>query len=398
MSLERAKRYLKKSFLKPNTTNRQKTLAYVYQERGLNQLFNKTTNDLLQQLDAEEKQSAKLYGKQLELLSMKYYHPSHNKYNLEDNTLIKTMGYLDNYFILSKLRLSVALKSREQVLNEKHDIKLLEAILNIPEAALQTENPLIVLYLQAYKLSFKTTAVNFPEFEERLFAQIANFERTDQETLFFAGLNHTIKQSNKAPANFAKKTFQWYQFGDKQSLLISQHTIPESHFANAVIAGCKQGNYQWVEEFMKKYLPHLNVANKEVEADYYYGLVYFLKEEWDMALDLLMQSAHKQLYPPRTRAILCRILLVKYLLNDTYFELLMAQLNAFEAYIRRDKYFSEGRLNGHLNFILLVRKLARRLLSPEKNSKVKKWFLTTIEDTHPLLAKQWLIQNIQQLI
>jgi len=181
-------------------------------------------------------------------------------------------------------------------------------------------------------------------------------------------------------------------------LLISQHTIPESHFANAVIAGCKQGNYQWVEEFMKKYFPHLNVANKEVEADYYYGLVYFLKEEWDMALDLLMQSAHKQLYPPRTRAILCRILLVKYLLNDTYFELLMAQLNAFEAYIRRDKYFSEGRLNGHLNFILLVRKLARKLLSPEKNSKVKKWFLTTIEDTHPLLAKQWLTQNIQQLI
>ena len=111
-----------------------------------------------------------------------------------------------------------------------------------------------------------------------------------------------------------------------------------------------------------------------------------------------MQSSHKQLYPPRTRAILCRILLLKYLLNDIYFEPLLAQLNAFEIYIRRDKYFTEGRLNGHLNFILLIRKLARRLLSPKKNSAVKKWFIATIEDTHPILAKQWLIQKIQQLI
>ena len=381
-----------------NTLDRQKVLANVYQKRGLNQLFNKATNELLQQLSKQKKQSAKHYGKQLELLSMKYYHPSHNKYDLEDSTLVQTMGHLDNYFILSKLRLSVALKSREQVLNEKHDIKLLDAILDIPEASLEVANPLIVLYLQAYKLSFKTTAVNFPTFEERLFSQIANYEPTDQQTLFYCGLNYTIRQSNKGPTNFAQKTFQWYKFGDKQGLLLSQQTIPESHFANAIIAGCKQEDYQWVEEFMKRYLPYLNIANKDAEMDYYYGLFHFLKEDWDKALDLLMQSSHKQLYPPRTRAILCRILLLKYLLNDIYFEPLLAQLNAFEAYIRRDKYFTEGRLNGHLNFILLIRKLARRLLSPEKNSAVKKWFIATIEDTHPILAKQWLIQKIQQLI
>jgi len=391
-------RFLIFQAVEKNNFHRQKTLAEIYQKRDLNQLFNRVTNELLGQLNSQEKQSTKLYGRQLEILSMKYYHPSHNKYNLEDSTLLKTMSHLDNLFILSKLRLSVALKSREQVLNEKHDIKLLDAILGIPEASLQTKNPLIVLYLQAYKLSFKTPPVNFCKFEEQLFAQISNFEPTDQQTLFFSGLNYTIRQSNKAPVNFAPKTFQWYQFGDKQGLLIAQNTIPESHFANAIIAGCKQEAYQWVEEFMKKYVPFLKIANKDSEMDYYYGLVYFLKEEWDKALNLLMQSAHKQLYPPRTRAILSRILLVKYLLNDTYLELLLAQLSAFEVYIRRDKYFSEGRLDAHLNFILLIRKLARKIQSPEKNSSVKKWFLATITDTHPILAKQWLIEKVQQLI
>lgn len=391
-------RFLIYQTVEKNDLERQKTLADIYQARGLNQLFNRTTNRLLQQLGTRNKKSAQLYGKQLELLSMKYYHPSHNKYNLEDDTLTQTMGNLDNYFILSKLRLSIGLKSREQVLNEKHDIKLLDAILEIPEHTFHEENPLILLYLQAYKLSFKTSDVNFSTFEEQLFAQITNFEPADQQTLFFAGLNYTIRQSNKAPTKFAQKTFQWYQFGDQQSLLIAQNTIPESHFANAIIAGCKQGAYEWVDGFMARYLPHLNIANKEVEIDYYYGLVYFLKEEWDKAQDLLMQSVHKQLYPPRTRAILCRILLVKYLLSSSYFELLMAQLNAFEVYIRRDKYFSEGKLDAHLNFILLTRKLARKVLSPEKNGSVKKWFLTTVENTQPILAKQWLIKKVKQLL
>lgn len=392
-------RFLVYQTIKKNDFESQKILLTVYQERGLNQLANQKTNKLLQQLKTRKKTSAQLYGQLLEVLSMKYYYPSHNKYDLEDDTLTKTINHLDNYFILSKLRLSIALKSREQVLNEKHNIRLLEAILDIPESSLQTtENLLIVLYLQAYKLTFKSTSVDFSKFEEQLFSQISNFEHTDQQTLFFAGLNYTIQRSNKAYINAAKKTFEWYQFGDEQGLLISKNTIPESHFANAIIAGCKQGNYQWVEEFMIRYLPYLNIVNKETEIDYYYGLVYFLKEEWDKALDLLMQSTHKQLYPPRTRAILCRILLVKYLLDDTYFELMMAQLNAFEVYIRRDKYFSEGRLNGHLNFILLTRKLARKVLGPEKNSTIKKWFIAIIENTHPIIAKQWLIQKIEQLL
>lgn len=376
---------------------RQKQLVSIYNQRGMHTLFFKGNKALLKQLEDYPKQSAKQYAENLEVLSMKYFHPLHDKQKLEDKALMELRQNLDKHFIISNLRLALILKSREQVLNESHPLPFLETIIIVGKTYYQKENLLIELYLLAANFSMPNATVDFLTFEQLLFAEFSNLEPIDQTILFFAGLNYLIKKSNSNESVFLQKTYEWYLFGDEQALLIQQNIITQSHFANAVIAACKQKEFAWAYQFIAHYLPFLETANPEMEASYYYGLLNFLQADWDKALDYLMYNGMKDYYPPRTRAILCRVLFEKYLLDDSYFELLVAQLNAFEAYVRRDVYFSKKKLDSHLNFIQITRMLTKKIHAKERRNAIQQWFNQKTHTAEPILAKHWIIQKVQYL-
>ena len=381
-----------------NPFERRKQLATIYNERGIDALFQKETNDLLTELEAETPKSMEHYQDELELLTTKYFHPTHDKYKLVDDTLKKADECLDTYFILNKLRLTIALIARTQILNETYNYRFLDSIKKEWQQGFQTDNLLVNLYLQAVNLMTNFEDIDFTQFEKELFEQITQFELLDQKFLFDAGLSVAHRRKRESEEEkYEHVPLKWLRFGLKYDLLMDADIMPESKFANIIIGGCHAGEYDWVKNFMDTYSSNLKVTNLESTLLYYHGVISFLQKDWDKTLELLNLSAKKAIYPPRIRTILVRTLFEKFLLDDSYLDSLLANLQSFEVYIRRDKYFVEGRLDSHLKFVQLLRLLAKKIFAKQKKETIKQWFNKAITDTPLIQSKKWLMEKIANL-
>ncbi len=376
---------------------RQKRLSEMYRQRDLYTFFNKENEALLTTINTTKQLGAAQYLQKLQLLSSNYFHPAHNKYDINDLSLSQAMNSLDIFFVLQKLRLAIALKSREQVLNETHTIFFLEAINIAQKNGFENANKLLLLYLQALTLSDNEDVINFSRYEQNLFENIESFELIDQQFLFFAGLNFVVKKRNKGDASFKEKPFLWYQFGLRLELLLIEGKIEETAFANIIGYGCELNHFNWVKTFIEKYKVYLNAKEGEETINYYYGLFCYLSGDWDQSLEILLSSEKKSIYPPRNRAIIVRSLFEKFLIERSYFEVLLAQVLALESYIRRDKYFAEGKLIQYLNFIRIIKKIARMIYANEPTSSIKKWYKIETNKHIPILAKHWIAQKILNL-
>jgi len=381
-----------------NPFERRKQLATIYNQRGIDTLFQKETNDLLTELEEHMPKSMHHYQEELQLLTNKYFHPSHDKYKLVDDTLKKADECLDTYFMLYKLRLTIALNGRTYLLNEKYDYRFLSSIKKERKQGFQADNLLIDLYIQAVDLMNDAKDVDFIQFEKELFEHLTQFELLDQQFLFDAGLNVAHRKRRESEEEqYQHVPFKWLQFGLKHNLLMESDILSEAKFANIIIGGCNAGKYDWVRNFMDTYQSNLKVTDLESTMLYYKGVVSFLQKDWDETLELLNLSAKKTIYPPRTRIMLIRTLFEKFLLDDSYLDSLLASLQAFEVYIRRDRYFAEGRLIGHLKFVQILRLLTKKIFAKQKKGVIEQWFNKATADNTPIQSKKWLIEKVANL-
>lgn len=373
---------------------RQKRLTEIYRQRNIVPLFFRGTKKLLANLKTTTMPSAELHLQKYQVSNSQYFHPFHNKYDLKDTTLLQTIQNLDCFFALEKLRLTIALKSREQVLQEKHTYYFLEAIKKAPFAK---NHPLLQLYSQALALSEDSTEVNFETFETTLFNSLATFELVDLQFLFFAGLNYAVKKRNVGIESFKKKLFEWYKFGLTSKLLFTDHKIDETTFANIIICACENKTFPWASAFIDNYENILIAEDLEVAIPYYRGLVYYISGDLDKSLDYLISCGKKSVFPPRKRAILIRALFEKYLVDKSYKNLLLSSLNSFNAVLRIDKKFSKERLNYYKNFIEIMRTLIKKIDKKETPHAIKQWLVEKSANQLPIFAKNWIFLKVDSL-
>jgi len=195
------------------------------------------------------------------------------------------------------------------------------------------------LYLQAMDFSEETSFEDFERYERIFFSKIKKFDEFDQKVLFIAGVNFVIKQGKRGYSEYKNYLFKWYKFGEANNLLLVQNKITEPIFANIIINGCQVKEFDWVESFINRYKNYLNVDKLEDTLLYYRGIIYYAKGDWDKSLDYLLTGTKKRVYPLRSRSVIVRAFFEKYLEDDSYLELLLANIQAFEVYLRRDTTF-----------------------------------------------------------
>jgi len=381
-----------------NPFERRKKLVTIYKQRGIDALFQKETNDVLVELEKSDFKSANYYQHKLELLTTKYFHPLYDKYKLADDILKKIDDCLDTHYMISKLRLTIALKSRVQVMNEQYNYRFIDSLKIENKKGFQADNILVELYLDAVNLMDNYEDAVFNYFEKKLFGQITQFDLIDQLFIFHAGLNIAyLKKRENVTSKYQNTPLKWLKFGIKHHLLTEANIMQESIFANVVIQGCQAKEYEWVKRFIETHKSQLRVKDLASSLLYYEAIIFFLQKDWDKTLELLNISAKKAIYPPRIRTMLIRTLFEKFLLDDSYFDSLMANLQAFEVYIRRDKYFADGRLLAHLKFVQILRLLTKKIFAKQEKGEIEQWFNKAMADNPPIQSKKWLIEKVTNL-
>jgi len=375
---------------------RKKSLINSYQERGLNTMFQKGVEELLAEDATSMLPSLTYYQRQFELLEFKYFHPLHDKNNVTDDTLTRTVNSLDLLFVIRKLRLVIALKSRASILNETYDNIFLSAIKNAWKKGILKEYLLVGYYLQVLDLFEESIPFDFDVFEKKIQLDLPKFEEKDQKILFFTILNFIIRQFNKGAIGSGKKQFKWYRFGLQQEYLLEQNKINEILYSNIIAVGCQVGEVNWVANFMSTYAKRLLSKNRENTERYYKGLFYFCTGKWDQALEELSTG---EILPQRqhaTRSIVVRCLFEKYLLDQTYLDVLLAKLQSNEAFLKRFKLVSTTSIQAHLRFIKLLRQLVLKINAQATRKEIETWFQEATKDVQ-IHNKKWLKEQIQRL-
>lgn len=376
---------------------RKRQLTKIYGERNLYDFFEKGTKSLLADLEALPYRDMNYYKYKAQLNEAWYFHPMKNKYDWKDTSLEDTMDSIDKYFALTKMYIGIGLKSVERIFKKKYDLRFNDSVKQEFEIGFMKDNVLIRLYRISFQLLEEVPNVDFKFYEALLFENLEILSPNVRIVLFYNGINYALRQSNRGNTIYDKVLMSWYKVGLKNDLLTENNRMNDVIFGNIVAQGCLAKEFDWTHQFIEEYQQYLDI---EIRADLVrFNLVkwYFHQQEYEKALTAISEYSFKTKYQPQARMTLIRILFELFLIDESYFDILLNNIKSFEYYILRNKHFTKARLKPHSNSTKLIRKLAIKIFKKEKSQSVENWLLKELNSGKKILSKNWLREKVQQL-
>lgn len=370
----------------------------IYQKRKLNRHFKQCAEKieaLLHQI-APSYRDTDYYLHALKLNHALYFHPTSNKYDLQDNTLDQAVNHLDHYFSLARMRYSLEMKNRRRIINKVENTRFMESLNLEATQGFMQESLLFQLYQMAFGLVEEKEASNFEQYEQLVFEHIQHFPQ-DTDFLFFTGLNYCIWQLNKGDNSFNLKVLNWYKLGLTSDLLIKNGVLSERTFGNIVVVALKEKEYSWVKSFIDTHLQYLKSSKQEDINLYYKGLQHFYQQEFKQAYRVLLNYPFTKTYYLRSRLTAIRAIFEEYILGRHDFDFIMTQILAYEKALSRNKLFSASRKEPHLNFLSLLKKIIRLRQQQKFDEKIRKQLILEVSTAKRISVKNWLLEKIQTL-
>lgn len=385
--------YLLFSNLRNQPLKLKKLKTELYAKRQMKPYFESETKALATQLEASPYRDLEHYENQIFLNNALYFNSLKDKYDLKDQSLDNLVDALDRYFVLAKMRYGISVKSRERILTKPGIWRFTEAMEN--EADFMKGSLLFQLYKFAFSMLGEEADFSFEDYEALLFEHIDEF-RDDSRILFFSGLNYVNRQVNKGGFEFSKKALEWYCLGLDKELLLEDGNLSEVTYGNIVIFGCREAKFEWTEQFMKQYALSLKESIREDVFKYHLGLWNFYQKRFDSVLNVYFNHQFSAAYIPKTRLTTIRALFELFLNDRDYFDLLNSTIKAHEIFITRDKKFVNQKWIPHLNFIRIIRKVAKMIMENESQELIYDSMVQLISSSPKIVAKQWLIEKVNR--
>lgn len=132
-----------------------------------------------------------------------------------------------------------------------------------------------------------------------------------------------------------------------------------------IAAGIKE--FDWLENFVAEYGPHLAENERESSMQFSYAIIAQYKEDYGTAIRYMSSVNFKD----PIMKIQVRSNTVRYLFEEKLFEQTVAALDAFAHYLRREKLLTDEIITSHEEFISYMKELIKIELEPDKQEKIK---------------------------
>jgi len=259
----------------------------IYKEKNYPNLF-KSGLKKIDKLSEDTPYRDHLYYKQrLDLILLELESPQYEKLTSRYNHLLNLESVLNNYYLLSKTRYNLSLKSLKKVIktSDLEDIQVEE-----------NENMLLDLYRgfeQLYdneKDDLSLFAKLKVEFENKIHLIRADL----QLELLSLLINFAIKQMAVNDEKYNKVVLELYKLGLSQEIIFTADRTSDIAFYNIVVCGCKAKDFEWTLEFINTYETKLDAYTREDYKMLSLSSYYFHKKEFSEAVDLIMNYTFKQ--------------------------------------------------------------------------------------------------------
>ncbi len=374
-----------------------KTLLKKQQAR----LFMRYINKLQKQEDIQRKGSDYHYQKlKISQHLLNYHHYLLGNIRKADN-LNEQSHALDLYYLLNKLDLHLtAYSMRGDSAKNYYDFLTIPTIETLLDSVDYQIHPLIEGYLIAIELTQKQQHKIY----EKLFTFFDKHEAimpADSRSYFYATLvNFCIRQTRKGKTKYHKNIYELYRMMDEKNLLLENNIMPPEKLKNIISIAGRAEEYDWGEEMIEKYYPHIVKSMREDIRNFNTGAIAFYRKDYNRTKEHFSNIKNRinPIYDINLRIITAKYSYELSRNNDNKYDTysyVLSRLKSIEGYISSSKSLKNNDKESHRNFMRILINLFRIKHSEGKMTpeKVKK----KLESINNINSKNWLEEKIKEL-
>jgi hypothetical protein len=381
--------------LRKNEYLSKKLLMEAQAERDLYPLFVQRNQELIEDMETQSFRDISTYRELTDLYEQYYFHPSTDKVK-DGETALRSIQYnLDRYYMADKLRLANEAASREKIVPQKLPISFMEPIL---EAAgeLGAQAPLLSFYAALYRLNQTGEEALFQELKQQLMTHAGELSFTDRQGGLLQLLNYSIRKGNSGDAAYSQEAFDLYWYGLEEKLLFENGKLTDATFTNIAFLGGKVGALDQVEVFIRENAQYLEEHIRADAETLALSLLYYQRMEYEKVDDLIGNAVFAStFYQLRARSILVRALFELFLLDESYYELMIARMEAFEKYLRR-KDISDAQRDPYLGLLKFLKKMAKLIMRRSFYGEEVQKLEQRVETNKMTSNRDWLLEQIKK--
>ena len=378
---------------------KKKTLVQAYGKRNMYVFYEKGTARLVEEIEKTPNRDVQYYLDKMELRNKFYLHPLTSTYRLAEDYGLEMLALLDKYYTLNKIKMSTELQVRSPALFEKINKDLLGNVLELAAQKFADNNSLFLLYPLLFNLNIKKDDDdNFRQANKLYKENIEKINGENRGVILGHLINYSVQKINNGIFEFYREAFELYRFGLEQKILIEKNKITEITFNNIVSLGGILQEYNWCVDFIEEYGKLLDESIREYVLALANAELAFRKGNYNEVIgELLNADFPMALYKLKAKHLLVQSYFESYSRDEKYFEFLLAQIEAFEKFTRRNKELDSLRKKGILHFLSAVKYLTMNKVDLESSHEAKAKYQQKIKGQRPLFGKSWLMEKIEQL-
>jgi hypothetical protein len=314
-----------------------------------------------------------------------------DKVRYQESGIDQIIFELDKFYITEKLKLLCDLLSRNWDLDITN-FTLFNNILDLIANNSAYNVPSILVYYYIYlTISYPEEVDHYYKLKDTLLKHYHEFDSYEAKSIFDATVSYGIGRINSGDTNFLRETFELYQQGLVNGMLVYNNKIDSYNFKIIVVIGLRLAEYTWIEYFIESYKDMIPEEERENTVSYNLSTLYFYKKDFNKVLSLLQQIEYEDLtYNLGAKSML---LATYYELDE--FEPLHSLLDSFKVFLNRKKSkIPSSTITNYQNLI----KFTRRLLSVNAGDETSLNKLEAdINKSEGVASIKWLREKIEQL-
>lgn len=367
--------------------------------RNMGDYFRTEAEDLIETITRRPVKEIDDYLVLQRLHQQVYYNPDTPKFSEHPPHLQLAVNNLDLHYCIAKLRYVAEMKAREQILDVRYEMLLLEAVLEYtanPE--LQEKHPLLAIY--HHLVCFYREGLSEAGFRSLLqvfTTQFSRLPKTDQGVHLTHLINCGISLLTRGAA-VEPELLSLYKLSIEADLLLDGNRITHLSFINIANLAALSGEFDWAQTFIARFSPYLEPSKQQPAIDLAQaGLLYNAGR-----LEEARDSLSAEIFTIPSFDLLARILQIRilfdcYILYGKDYDFLTGQITASEKFVQ-NKQLTPDKKDAQLNWIRFVRRMAATRFEWVVVPEARKAALRKrLEELQPIVSKRWLREKIELL-
>ncbi|MDB5228270.1 MAG: hypothetical protein JWN78_2463 [Bacteroidota bacterium] len=331
-------------------------LAQYYTDKELYKFANQHIEQGIKLIEATQLHNSEYYLNMFQLHSKYFLINSRNNRD-KDFNVKEIINTATIFSIIELLKYACIIQSYQKNTEIKIDPFLLDSILKLLPGSAFLELPQVRIYYNIYLVITVENENAFHDFIRDIKKNESLFSHHDLNDLYRLAINFCIKRSNYNQSVYTQKAFELYLYSVEKGYLLMNNEINRFIFTNIVALGIKLKEFNKIEKFMNQYARLIDEPYRQNTIDFNNAKILYSNGQPERALKILLTHEFKD----AIWNLNAKYLVLKILFEIKNFELYLAHLKAFKAYIKR-----RSNIGYHKTYFINISKALAILLDISK--------------------------------